>query len=174
MLHETLHAVLNQYTYSYDAGKLTGKVKVAVERIINLQKEYEKLVSGEEYTKFREEVKKDNPDISQADLSKFYGAVNPREFITMVMTDKEFQRILNDIPYQSSGESFFGKFLELLNKFFDAIGFKVNENSMLKAAISDIVTIIESKESIESSNAEEPSKKKLTPIEFQEEKEAIS
>ena len=45
---------------------------------------------------------------------------------------------------------------------------------MLKAAISDIVTIIESKESIESSNIQEPSEKpttvkKVNSIEFQEE-----
>ena len=43
MLHETSHAILNQYIYDYYAGKLKGKIKLAVERIINMQEEYDKI-----------------------------------------------------------------------------------------------------------------------------------
>jgi len=59
----------------------------------------------------------------------------------MVMTDYKFQEMLNRIPF-TADKTLLDRFLELVNSILSSIGFSVNENSVLKAAVENTVELI--------------------------------
>lgn len=142
VLHELIHH-LTGHTIMSDSKTPEQ------ERIVNSLKALQKVLKDKiasspahqaEYEKFVENFK-NKKDISEYQISKYYGAMDLREFVTMAMTDMNFQKILNDLPF-SGEKTILDRFLELVNSILSSLGFPVKDNSVLKAAVENITELI--------------------------------
>ena len=84
---------------------------------------------------------------------KYYGLVSNNEFVTMAMTDRVFQTVLNDIPFTGNKSSFV-RFKDIIAKLLksmgDALGIKIKSGSSLEQAVNDIVDLIETTGTVQS------------------------
>ena len=69
------------------------------------------------------------------------------------MTDVDFQKRLNEIPFEGK-KSLLDRFMELVGQLFKAIGsnmgMSVKENSLLEASVTEIMNLIEKQKSADS------------------------
>jgi len=146
ILHETLHSIINKNIKIYkNKGKLEPKVREAIQSLEQSFNRYKSSLNQEKLQRFVSASVAGQIGISSEELSKYYGATKLEEFISMLMTDQKFQKILNNLVADSKGKVWFEIFLDKLKKFFEALGFPINKNSVLATSIDDVLTIIESK-----------------------------
>jgi len=144
VLHEVLHGFTIPAIQAWSKGeKLDPKVKDAIDSLNQSFNRHKSSITKEVMDKFIAKRTEKYESMTDEELSKYYGATNLEEFVTMLMTDGEFQKILNEIPANSEGKPWFEVFLDKLKQFFNALGLNVNKNSMLASAIDDVLTIIE-------------------------------
>jgi hypothetical protein len=154
LLHELIHHLTGYIAKAYDAyleteGQDRGDLTDEQIRICNSLKTMQNTLVAKiknnpkwqaQYDEFVKtyEAKK---HVDEIQVSKNYGAYKFSEFFTMAMTDMEFQKILNDIPFDSN-KTILDRFVELVNKLLASVGFPVKENSLLSNAVSNIVELI--------------------------------
>ena len=76
-----------------------------------------------------------------------YGFYNVKEFVTQAFTEPDFQLFLNTVQYRNSDMTLLGKFLEMVTDFLNTFtiqktGEKVKENTVLHAALVDIISVM--------------------------------
>jgi hypothetical protein len=74
--------------------------------------------------------------------SKAYGLTKLEEFVTMALTDKGFQNLLNSVQLEN-GKSFLQALKERLIKLLKAIGFDIKEGSALESALYQLLDVLE-------------------------------
>lgn len=152
ILHEGIHSVLDKYING------DAKMNPAQQAIYNnVEKLYSELhrrfKANPKTSKLITEAKKaatydPNEDTS---LTKenypYYPMANIKEFFTGVMTNKEFQKVINEEEYIAN-KSFLAKTIELITKFIEELGklanidFKIKKNSALEVGIHDILNLL--------------------------------
>lgn len=148
--NEFERAILHELVHHFTGHTINAEHKTPEqERIVNSLKALQKVLKDKiaqnpaQQEAFERFIKnfREGKEISEYQVSKFYGAMELREFATMAMTDMEFQKILNNIPFTAE-KTILDRFIELITNILGTLGFPVKENSALKASIENIVELI--------------------------------
>jgi hypothetical protein len=95
-----------------------------------------------------QQVNSDNL-MSIADKGMYYGLSNVFDFVSMLMTDKNFQEFMNNTKVEGE-KSIFTKFIDFLTDFlFKQLGIKVKDESVLKEGVKNIVGLIKSRDVVD-------------------------
>ncbi len=141
LLHESIHHI----TGSVITNPKTSEQQRIVKSLQGLQNALkDKIASNPEWqASYDEFVKNYNNNLGVDDIqvSKNYGAMKLTEFITMAMTDLEFQKILNDIPFNST-KTLLDRFIELVKNILNSVGFNITPGSVLEHSVENIVELI--------------------------------
>jgi alkylated DNA repair dioxygenase AlkB len=86
--------------------------------------------------------------LSASDKSLYYGLTSVHDFVSMIMTDQGFQDFMNNTTYDGE-KSIFEKFMDLIGNLLKALGINVKDNSVLKEGLTNIVGLIQSRNSSE-------------------------
>lgn len=85
--------------------------------------------------------------LSQKDKSLYYGLSNIHEFVAQMVTDKDFQNLLNETKLNKNKDlSILGRFREILTRLFEnlskALGHPIEKGSALEKGMNDLVQMI--------------------------------
>lgn len=142
LLHETIHYLTG---HTIRATNRTPEQDRIVKSLTVLQTAFkQKIESNPEWkAEFDAFVKayEAKEGLDEAQISKNYGAIKLTEFVTMAMTDIEFQKILNDIPFTGQ-KTLLDRFIDLVKELLGSLGFPVKEDSILAHSIENIVELI--------------------------------
>lgn len=145
ILHELVHGLTVRQIIPHLTGFIDPEVKegapshvIELVRIFNNAKSK---FSKVEIDTIRERVASGG-SLEDADR-KLYGFTDIREFIAEALTNKEFQKLLNSIPYAQSGKSMLDKFKEIVEQVLTALGVKFDKDFSAAHAISNIFEAIE-------------------------------
>jgi len=121
LLHESVHA-------------LTSGVMMRVEK--GLPSTQNEIDFYNKMTEIYEHAKSKIPN-----SEKMYAFLNVREFVAVLMTESEFQSLLNTIP--SKGRTtLLDDIVDLLTELIKGFGIQVNSNSVLRESLDQIVKYI--------------------------------
>lgn len=155
IMHEVMHSYTSDIISKFkkDPKSLNSKqalfAKALTNMFVDLQKKM--LQSKEHGVALANVISKMSGDegvaLSPKEKSLYYGLLNVDEFISMIMTDREFQQFMNKTLYKDSeNQSILDRFKELLSKLFEALaeslGIKIENKSVLKNGIDNIVGMI--------------------------------
>lgn len=153
LMHEVTHAYTVELYKLYQSGQehelLTPKVKKSFERIQSLFNiGYNQLsdIDKAKVQKMRDSQYKDG-SLNSDDIRELYGFVNPKEFMSEVLTKKEFQLKLNGMSAGGTKSIWeqITKFLQdIYNEFVSTLGFKVEQNSVLAHTLMETMNLIDS------------------------------
>jgi len=103
-------------------------------------------------------------EIKKGFTNKYYGSIKLEEFITMALTNADFQRYLNKIT-DSDSKSLLGKFLsEIAELIGSLIGINVEKGSLLESSLIEINNLIKENQAQEiEDNSVENTKYQLFP-----------
>jgi hypothetical protein len=139
--HEMLHAItskfINDYTTIVD-GQYVVK-QGAPKSIISLLNVY-----SEVKRRFADKITEYRQGDKQASRESFavgYGTLNLHEFITAALTEPDFQKLLAEVEYKSSGKSFWEKFVDIIQEIFDFLNVS-QENSLSAFSISAALKVV--------------------------------
>jgi exodeoxyribonuclease-5 len=154
VVHELIHTFTADSIQKYEDGdldKLSAKTIAIIQQLESLQKLYiDELVAKEGPEGLKIFEKKyfdwkaglaDAPKVSKEQIAKYYGAIKLTEFVTMALTDAEFQKHLNDIT-DETGLSMWEQLKELLSDLLNALGLDIKPGSALATAIKDSMDLI--------------------------------
>jgi hypothetical protein len=79
--------------------------------------------------------------LSTAEIDEFYGLSDIREFVTMALTNAEFQKMLNEIE-APSGKTFWKALKERLMRLLNAMGIEIAPGSVLEATVHDVLDLV--------------------------------
>ena len=166
LLHESIHAytssllTTNEKNLTKAQRRAVKSIKVLRQVAKNNLSEKDKIAFKKFNTKFKAWKKadelgdtetRDNLTFRTAEFNKFYGLINDKEFVTMAMTEPEFQRILNNIQF-SGDRSMFMRFQEIIAELIkgmqEALGIEVVSGSVLEQAVNDITDLISTRDSM--------------------------
>ena len=157
LIHETIHGVTSNAIKQFFEVKnfklkLTDKQKLAILKLDGLRERVLKMLEkgsleslGYYYSEYQEFLKQfKDSKLRSKDFARlrdtYYGLYNTEEFVTMSMTTKEFQHLLNQID--DRGQTLLTKFIdyvtEFLKAFFDG---NVREGSILESAIQSSIEL---------------------------------
>ena len=158
IIHEVVHSQINPHLRNFEQGKTKGYTKeqlIALTRLNNVFTKYKETISGKEPDKLAEFNKayqdyvlndyesKKVLKTSAEDFSKFYPTKQLSEFVTMLIEDQGFQRILNDVTYDDN-RTWLGKiFDEITNVLGKMLGITINKNSALEVALHDSMSLLD-------------------------------
>lgn len=155
ILHETLHGITVGKIEAFEQGDFTKLTQSEIDTLESLKtlmklsktkiKDFEgKQNKLQEYIKKYKGLDLSPNEIEEAKqlVNEVYGLTNLKEFVTMSMTNKVFQGVLNEIPFGK--KTLLDRFLDLIKKL---VGFEVKSGSVLEQAINDVLTLIETKSS---------------------------
>jgi hypothetical protein len=164
-IHELLHALtgykVRYYTLEKSGEKdrfeafkritgvtLTDRERKIIESIDNLREKAKNVITQspehkEAYDTFIKnfESKTKGGEVSEAEISSYYGFTNTEEFISQALTDPEFQKLLNNIPF-SKERTFWDAIKEKLVNLLKVIGFDVVEGSVLEHTLYETLDLI--------------------------------
>lgn len=149
IIHEFIHYLtvnsINNYLTSDPSGTVSLELNAPeyVEDLVSVYNNYRGTLDRTEIIKLIYEVRNGVP-VTQDRLDKYYPATNIYEFLAAVMTNKEFQKALNKIPYKKTGKNLFDKFKEAIQKMFEYLGLAFDEGYTTAKAISDTFQLIDS------------------------------
>jgi hypothetical protein len=170
IIHETFHAFTADFARIYelalegnkDAKKIFDsyppKIKRALKSLEAVRKKAESQLTEKEKENLedlKDRIKRlgegdKSVTFSQSELNDLYGLTNLREFISMTMESKSFQKRLNSIEFKED-KSLFERIKDILYDIFKAlseeIGIDIKDDSALKASISNIIDMV-SEESV--------------------------
>lgn len=152
-----LHELIHHFTIPA-INKPNEQQKPIVESLERLRQTLLKKIENDpvwkaEYDNFVKNLN-ERKGITKESLSKNYGAYNTKEFVTMALTDREFQRILNQIPF-SGEKTIFQRFQDLIKSILKAIGMEVKQGSVLEKAIEDSISLLNTYTEQETTETEE-------------------
>lgn len=162
VIHETIHGLtVNQikpYINTYENGHVQV-LQDAPSYVSDLVKLYNDIRSKHDTTDLDAvlyRVKK-NKGVTPEELATKYGLTNIYEFISMAMTEPEFQKYLSKTEFKQSGVSLLDKFKQVINNILSKLGVKFEADSATAKAINSIFDFIEntnSSKTIEEFNSE--------------------
>lgn len=79
---------------------------------------------------------------SQKDKEVFYGAIKLEEFVTLALTNPEFQAELKQIEAETN-TPWWSKFKELIINLLESLGLDINENSLLRYTVDEAITLVQ-------------------------------
>ena len=152
VMHEVMHAAtadilkrfrenkssLNKRQIIFATG-LTNMFKDLQEKMI------ESDVHGPKLTEVIDKVFGSNQDVdlSPKEKSMYYGLTNLDEFVSMIMTDRNFQQFMNETMYnEESNTSIFDRFKEMLRDLITSLAKMVGVNIDNKSALYNGVNTI--------------------------------
>lgn len=157
VLHELTHTFTSKSIKQWrkDPNSVSVDQRVAINKLEGLRKKYEahlrKEGRGNDLTNFTVSYntwvkdKTKNADFTEKDLSELYGAVKLEEFVTMALTDVQFQHILNNI-IDSDGKTMLSKILDelmnVMNSLLKTVGVDLKEDSLLRNTLVEINNLI--------------------------------
>lgn len=130
---------------SGDQEELNTFIKAYEKIQLDKQLEYGKITQEQYEQRLTDLSIPDSTIISKEQLSKYYGAIKLEEFLTMSLTDRDFQNHLNKI--QDNEVSFFSKFIQSVIEILNSLGLDIKEGSLLSKTIKTSIEIIESTQS---------------------------
>ena len=148
IVHELLHHITANIIDA-DKSKLSFEQRKWVVALENLFKStQEKLLNdpahADNLRKAISEVNKPDGFLSVKDKSMYYGLTNIHDFVSMLMSDKKFRDFMNNTPY-SGEKTLLDRFLDILLNIIKALGITINEDSVLKEGLSNVIGIIETR-----------------------------
>ena len=157
VLHELTHTFTSKSIKQWrkDPNSVSVEQRVAINKLEGLRKKYEAHLRKEgrenDLTNFTVSYnawvkdKTKNADFTEKDLSELYGAVKLEEFVTMALTDVEFQHILNNIV-DDNGKTMLSKLLDelmnVMNSLLKTVGIDLKENNLLRNTLVEINNLI--------------------------------
>jgi hypothetical protein len=158
IMHELMHH-LTVNIIEMDKSKLTPEQRKWVMALENLFKTTQERIlkdpkHAENLRNAINEVNKEDGVLSVKDKSFYYGLTNINEFVSMLMTDKEFRSFMNNTPY-SGEKSLLERFIDIFAKLLEALGITVKDEMVLKEGIKNIIGIVSSRSVEETSTTEE-------------------
>ena len=89
-------------------------------------------------------LSENNGTFKNEEISKFYGAVKLTEFVTMAMTDKAFQKHLNEITIDDISllSNMLDKLTELFTLILDSFGIDIKKDSLLAESIGEVLNLL--------------------------------
>lgn len=156
IIHEVIHALSSDYINQYVDNQ--GNYKVAnppqeIQKLVILFNETKKKLGKEieEYRNKRQlQLKGDvNESTTERERTVAYAGTNIKEFVTLVMTEPNFQQEMKDVNYKTTDKSLFDKFAEILNDIMKKIfGSDYSENGITYQGIKTSLEIIDKQSSI--------------------------
>jgi hypothetical protein len=159
VLHELTHVFTGEAIKKYERGDidLSPSQIAAIQSLEKLQRLYINNLTEigeagslaafkakyEEYAKDR--TKK--PTVTSAEISKYYGAIKLSEFVTMALTDVEFQKRLNDIKTED-GKTIWEQIKEALFNLLNTLGLDIKPGSALATSVKDTFDLIEANQDV--------------------------
>jgi hypothetical protein len=155
IMHELLH-YLTVDVIKTDKSKLSAEQKKWVMSLENLFKStQEKILNDPKHSaklnEAIEQVNKEGGFLSASDKSMYYGLTNIYDFISMLMSDVEFQNFMNETQH-SKEKSIIDRFIEVITELIKALGIDVKDQSVLKEGITNIVNLINERNNLPLSN----------------------
>lgn len=101
-------------------------------------------VYSEVRRRFADKITESRQGDKQASRESFavgYGTLNLHEFITAALTEPDFQKLLAEVEYKSSGKSFWEKFVVIIQEIFDFLNVS-QENSLSAFSISAALKVV--------------------------------
>jgi len=155
VLHEMTHVFTGEAIKKYERGDtdLSPSQIAAIQSLEKLQKIYidnltEQGEAGSlaefkaKYEAYAASDRSKSPGITREDISKYYGAIKLSEFVTMALTDVEFQKRLNDIKTES-GKTVWEQIKEALFNLLNTLGLDIKPGSALATSVKDTFDLIE-------------------------------
>lgn len=157
IIHELLH-YLTVDVIKTDKSKLSAEQKKWVMSLENLFKStQEKILNDPKHSaklnEAIEQVNKEGGFLSASDKSMYYGLTNIYDFISMLMSDVEFQNFMNETQH-SKEKSIVDRFIEVITELIKALGINVKDQSVLKEGIINIVNLINERNNVSLSSTE--------------------
>lgn len=147
--HEVLHGYVNKI-FASDVSKLTPDTRAAIADLRRLHSIFTNRIKtkyGDKYEEIANKVK--SGKISEEDFQtktefwEVYATTDEREFVTLAMTNENMQRSLNNIDDPNFKErSLLDKFVNIVEKLLNSIGFDIKKGSMLDSAVRDSVILL--------------------------------
>lgn len=156
--------ILEEYTHAITKKALinpSSKQKDIVDKIIRYYKRAEKEIAKNYGQKALEDLKArfSNPSspksLSKTERKYIYGGINIVEFVGHIMTNPDFQEMLNKVTYEKEGrpESFWNKIKDLLVKLISNItNIPLKDNSLTTLAIAEVLDLVKVNNIKEESN----------------------
>lgn len=155
VLHELTHTFTGETIKRYERGDtdLSPSQIAAIKNLEKLQALYisnltEQGETGSlaafkaKYEAYAASDKTKSPDISKEEISKYYGAIKLSEFVTMALTDVEFQKRLNDIKTED-GKTIWEQIKDALFNLLNTLGLDIKPGSALATSVKDTFDLIE-------------------------------
>jgi len=147
--HEVLHGYVNKI-FASDVSKLTPDTRAAIADLRRLHSIFTNRIKtkyGDKYEEIANKVKsgkisKDDFK-TQTEFWEVYATTDEREFVTLAMTNENMQRSLNNIDDPNFKErGLLDKFVDIVEKLLNSIGFDIKKGSMLDSAVRDSVILL--------------------------------
>ena len=150
-MHEFMHHITAELLNA-KPETLTAEQRKYVENINNLYDAvHNKMMMDPQHAaalqKAKDQMKTDGY-LSASDKSLYYGLTSVHDFVSMIMTDQGFQDFMNNTTYDGE-KSIFEKFMDLIGNLLKALGINVKDDSVLKEGLTNIVGLIQSRNSSE-------------------------
>jgi hypothetical protein len=160
LLHELTHTFTSETIKRYEANDetLTPKQIAAVQKLESLQALYISRLTeqGEagslaafkaKYEAWRQTDRSKSAGLTQEEISKYYGAIKLSEFVTMALTDVEFQKKLNEITTED-GKTLWQQIKDALLGLLNSLGLDIQPGSALASGIKSTFDLIKANQAI--------------------------
>lgn len=123
------------------------KISKAITSLREFVKEKLRETHGEKFGEFESKISNNRTTaLTKEEVDLFYGTFNNQEFIAQAFRRPEFQKLLNSIPYDSSGKTLLERLVELIKLALTNIGVEIKPNSALDAAVNEMFKLLEKEE----------------------------
>jgi hypothetical protein len=151
ILHEVIHGLTTDYVSKYVDTKGNYLVAEPPAEIINLVRLFNETKNklGKEVEAYLEKRQKQltgetREGSTEREITVAYAGTNVREFITLVMTEPNFQEEMKNVKYKETNDSLWDRFTSLVNDIlFKIFGPDYETNGVTAAGIKNALTIIE-------------------------------
>jgi hypothetical protein len=156
IVHELMHAYTAQSLFKLDQKGAIFKYREERTYAVAIKKLYEqtrdKILASEEHgAKLKAVMRKVNDVFGDTPLDveekgMYYGLTSEHEFVSMLMTDKTFQKFMSETSIGSNNKNIVSLFAEILNRLLQALsislGFDVETSSVLHQGVANITNLL--------------------------------
>lgn len=142
LVHATTDAELLKYTDPQ--GKIiTSGAPEHIRTLVTLFKEVQKLF--EKQLPELERKMREKESLTPNEKRVIYGGYNLLEFVEMMLTQPEFQKVMAETKFRATDKTLWDKVKEFFNQLLSISGTKFESESIAAQAIDSILTLIEEK-----------------------------
>lgn len=151
VLHELIHSLTSDYIGQYVDNQ--GNYKVPnppqeIQKLVILFNETRRKLGPEiqKYAKKRQDqlLGETSAPTTERERTVAYAGTNIKEFVTLIMTEPNFQQEMMDVQYKSTDKNLFEKFAEILDSIMQKIfGENYNNNGVTAEGIRTSLEIVE-------------------------------